>query len=168
MTVFRDDRLARGLLVVTVLAVLTAGWFATSWLLAANDNQLAYGRERDAVLVAASEGLITLHTVDFRTAARDLDAWNRVTAEPLHGDLADDRDGQLKRASATRTVSTAAFTSGAVTDLDKHAGTARVIAVLDVRLSTDGGKPATERRRVNADLVRTDAGWKVSRVEAAA
>lgn len=155
------------LLALVVLAALAAGWFGFSWFSAAQDAELSYGRERDAVLQVAGEALATLHTVDYRTAGKDIDRWLRVTAGDLQGELDADRESQVKRARSTKTTSTAKLVQAAVTDLDAHGGTARVIAVLDVRLARAGGKPATERRRMNADLARAAGGWRVSGVEAA-
>lgn len=162
------DRLVRALLAGALIAVLVAAWFGVSWALAASDDDLAYGRERDVVLTAAEDGLATLHTVDHRRAARDLDAWLTVTSGGLRKDIAGDRDGQLRRAASSKTVASAKVIRAAITELDKHGGTARVIAVVDVRLSTSGGKPATQRRRMNADLVLDGSAWKISAVEAAA
>lgn len=164
----RSDPLLSGLIVLVVVAVLAAGWFGFRWLSAANDTELSYGRERDTVLQAAGSALTTLHTVDHRTAERDVDRWIGVTAGGLHDDLDGDRDGQLKRARSSRTVSTAKLVRAAVVDLDAHAGTARVIAVLDVRLSAKNAKPSTERRRMNAELLRSADRWKIAAVEAAA
>lgn len=168
MKPFRRDPVRDGLLVLTVIAVLTAGWFGWSWASASWDADLAYAAERDAVVDAAARGLVVLHTIDHRSATTDLDAWNAVTAGSLHADLSGDRPGQVKRAQAGKVVSTARLVRAAVTELDTHGGTARVIAVLRVSLATKGGKPAEGGRRMNAELVRTDTGWKVSTVEAAA
>lgn len=167
MRSFRWDPMRDGLLVLTVLAVLAAGWFGFSWARAATDDDLSYGRERDAVLDAASRGLVVLHTMDHRRSARDFDAWLSVSAGALHDDLGDDREGQLKRAKSGKVISSAKLVRVAVTELDSYTGTARVIAVLDVSLATKEHQAESSRRRVNAEVTRMPAGWRVSSVEAA-
>lgn len=162
------DPLRTGLLAAVVLAALAAAWFGFAWLSAAQDSDLSYGRERDTVLQVAGRGLTTLHTIDHRTAARDVDRWLAVTAGELHADLDGERDGQIKQARSIRAVSKGKLLQAAVTDLDANAGRARVIAVLDVQLSRKGAKASTERRRVNAELLRGDDGWRISAVEPAA
>lgn len=157
-----------GLAVLTLLAVLGAGWFGFAWLRAAHDERLDYAADRDAVLHAAVDGLVTLHTIDYRVAEDDLAGWYEVTTGGLRGDLEADRAKQLDQAKAKRTVSTATLVRAAVTALDKHAGTASVIVVLDVDLASKGRKPSTERRRLNAELLRSERGWRVSSVAAAA
>jgi Mce-associated membrane protein len=54
----------------------------------------------------------------------------------------------------------------AVTELNALAGTAKLVAVLDVQLSTGGAASAPALSRLNVDLIRTDQGWKVSAVQA--
>ncbi|MPY78409.1 MAG: hypothetical protein GEV04_07910 [Actinophytocola sp.] len=157
-----------GLVALTVVAVVAAAWFGVAWVSAARDDGLARAQQRDAVLRAAEHGLVTLHTIDHRDAKRDVAAWLDVTAGGLHRDLAGDEAGQREQARRTQTVSRAELVRAAVTDLNGHAGTARVIAVLSTTLETRGGKAYTGRKRVNAELVRRDGRWKISAVEAAA
>jgi Mce-associated membrane protein len=56
----------------------------------------------------------------------------------LNKDLTGDRRLQLDRATSTKTVATATLKQAAVTELNASAGTAKLIAVLDVRESTGG------------------------------
>ncbi|MGH3432686.1 MAG: hypothetical protein ACRDQB_07605 [Thermocrispum sp.] len=161
------DRALAAAVVLVVLAALAAGWFGFSWLDASRDGDVAYARERDTVLRLAGDGLATLHTVDHSSAERDVGRWLDVTAGELHRDLRADQDGQVEQARETRAESTAKLVRAAVTDLDAHAGTARVIAVLDVRLDRRDAKPDTDRRRMNANLARGAQGWRIVSVEAA-
>lgn len=162
------DPLRAGLIGLVVVAALAAGWFGFSWFSAAQDVDLSYGRERDAVLQAAGPALATLHTIDHRSASRDIDRWLQVSVGELRRDLAGDRDGEAKRARTAKAAWRAELVRAAVTDLDANAGTASVIAVVDVTRTRASGKPSTERRRMNADLLRSDGRWKVAAVEAAA
>ncbi|MGH3517278.1 MAG: hypothetical protein ACRDQ7_07640 [Haloechinothrix sp.] len=163
-----QDPVRDGLIVAAVLAVLAAGWFGFSWASAASDSNLSFGRERDVSLTAAESGLVTLHTVDHRTATRDLAAWDSVATGALLGDLSGDRVGHLERTKQGEVVSTARLVRAAVVELDAYAGTARVIAVLDVSVATKDGTPSQRHRRLNADLTRTAEGWRIAAVEAAA
>ncbi len=167
MRLLRDPLVAT-LTVLTVVAVATAAWFGVAWVSAAQDDGLAQAQQRDAVLRAAEQGLVTLHTIDHREAERDVAAWLDVTTGGLHRDLAGDQAGQVEQARQTKTVASAELLRAAVTELNAHAGTARMIAVLEVRLATRGEKASTGRKRVNADLVRRDGQWQISAVEAAA
>ncbi|HWD03852.1 MAG TPA: hypothetical protein VG674_15525 [Amycolatopsis sp.] len=149
-----------------VLAVLAAAWFGWSWWHAAHDDALARGRDRDAVLAAAATDLVALNTIDYRTAGADVDRWVRATTGQYGEDLAGDRQLQLDRATSTKTVSTASLRQAAVTDLDPAAGTARVIAVLDVRVSTGGGAAVAKQARLTVDFARDGGAWKVGGVQA--
>lgn len=162
------DPVLTALIGLVLVAALAAGWFGIAWVTAAQDSDLSYGRDRDAVLQAASDGLAVLHSIDYRTAAPDVKRWTAVTVGELHADLEADRADQIKQARKGKTVATARVVRAAVTELDAGRGTSRVIAVLDVQVSRRGGEPSTQRRRMNAELVRVADGWKISALEAAA
>ncbi|PRX46474.1 Mce-associated membrane protein [Prauserella shujinwangii] len=157
----------RALAVAAVLAVLAAGWSGWSWWSAERDAALAVAAERDAVLAAVSDALVTLHTIDHRTAEADVGKWLAVTTGRLGEDLSGDRRLQLDRAEGTRTVATATLVDAVVTELDRQEGTARLGAVLDVRVSAEGEPEGQRRSRLLVDATRTAEGWKVSSVQAA-
>ncbi|ANN16491.1 hypothetical protein SD37_13070 [Amycolatopsis orientalis] len=159
--------LTRALTVVATLAVLAAAWTGWSWWSAARDDGLARGREREAVLTAASGQLEVLNTIDYRTGAQDVDRWLGVTTGRLGKELAGDRQLQIDRANTGKTVATAKLEQAAVTELDAAAGTARLMAVLNVRISTGGGSAVPKISRLTVDYQRAEDGWKVSAVQAA-
>ncbi|RSM40009.1 hypothetical protein DMA12_28225 [Amycolatopsis balhimycina DSM 5908] len=150
--------------VVSVLAAAFSGW---SWWRAATDDASARGRERDAVLAAAGPSLVTLNTIDYRTAAADVDRWIAATTGQYGKDLEGDRQLQIDRASTARTVSSASLVQAAVTEIDVSHGTARLLAVLDVRVSAGGGAVTPKMNRLTVDVARSDAGWKIAGVQAA-
>ncbi|GLY66345.1 hypothetical protein [Amycolatopsis taiwanensis] len=155
----------RLLSVLAVLAVLSGAWFGWSWWRSAHDDFAARVQDRDAVLTAASDALVTLNTIDYREAEPAVDRWIRVTTGELGKTLGEDRQAQLDRATANQTQASASVDQAAVVEL--RGDTARVIAVLDVRLSTKGAPGTSNRSRLNAELTRTPDGWKVDSVQAA-
>ena len=159
----RNGRLLGALAVVAVLA---AAWFGWSWWSAAHDDGLARGRARDAVLAAASTELVALNTIDYRTGSADVDRWIAATTGQYGKDLTGDRQMQIDRATNTKTVSTASLVQAAVTELDPAAGTARLIAVLNVRVSTSGGPAAEKQARLTVDFARAGEEWKIGAVQA--
>ena len=157
----------RALIAAVVLAVLAAAWTGWSWWRAAGDDGWARGRDRDAVLAAAGPELVTLNTIDYRNAGADVDRWIAAAGGRYGQDLEGDRQLQIERATSTRTVSTASLVEAAVTELDAGAGKARLLAVLDVRVSTAGGAPAQQLNRLTVDVTRDEGTWKVGGVQAA-
>ncbi|WP_410642869.1 hypothetical protein [Amycolatopsis sp. lyj-346] len=157
----------RLLVVVAVLSVLAAAFAGWSWWRAASDDSFARGRERDAILAAAGPALVTLNTIDYRTAAADVDRWMAATTGQYGKDLSGDRQLQIDRAAAARTVSSAALVQAAVTEIDVPRGTARLLAVLDVRVSTAGAPAAPRLNRLTVDVSRSPDGWKIAAVQAA-
>ncbi|RZQ63289.1 hypothetical protein EWH70_16310 [Amycolatopsis suaedae] len=155
------------LAVLAALAVAAAAWTGWSWWSASDDAELTVARERDAVVAAATEGLAVLNTMDHRRAQADVARWLEVTTGQLAKDLSGDRELHQRRATDTATVATATVNRTAVAELDPGAGTARLLAVVDVRLSTRGAPPADTRSRLDVQLNRTESGWKVSAVQSA-
>lgn len=150
--------------VLSVLAALGAGY---AWWRAASDDSAARGRERDAVLAAAGPELVTLNTIDYRSAGAAVDRWIGASTGQYGKDLAGDRQVQIDRATTARTVSTASLVQAAVTEIDVSRGTARLLAVLDVRVSTGGAAVAPRLNRLTVDVSRAPDGWKIAGVQAA-
>ncbi len=153
--------------ILAVVAVLVAAFAGWSWWHAASDDSLARGRARDAVLAAAGPELVTLNTIDYRNAGADVDRWIAATTGQYGKDLTGDRQLQIDRASTARTVSTASLVEAAVTEIDVSAGSARLLAVLDVRVSTSGSPAAARMSRLTVDVTRSGADWKIAGVQAA-
>ncbi|KAA9151562.1 hypothetical protein FPZ12_038830 [Amycolatopsis acidicola] len=160
-------RLPTWLGALAVVAVLVAGWFGWSWWSTAHDATELRARDRDAVLSAASDALVALNTVDYHNPEPAVDRWISVTTGQLGNSLSGDKKTQLDRATQSKTVAWASVDQAALTALDQNAGTARVIAVLDVHLGTNDAAPKDSRARLNAALTRTPQGWKVNSVQAA-
>lgn len=155
------------LIVAAVLSVLAAAFSGWSWWRAAADDSFARGRERDAVLTAAGPELVTLNTIDYRSAGADVDRWIAATTGQYGKDLSGDRQLQIDRASTARTVSSASLVQAAVTEIDVSRGTARLLAVLDVRVSSGGGAASPRLNRLTVDVSRSADGWKIAGVQAA-
>lgn len=167
MKVITGDWVRDGLLGLSVVAVLTTAWFGWSWWSSAADERLAVARERDQVVQAGTQALVTLNTVDYRQAEEDIGAWLAVTTGQLGKDLSADKQLEADKARQSKTVATATSRQVAVSELDTNAGTARLLAVLDVHVTTNTEAPADKRSRLTAELNRTDQGWKVNAVQAA-
>ncbi|MET8556598.1 hypothetical protein ABZV64_16780 [Streptomyces sp. NPDC004959] len=157
-------RVLCGLGVVLALAVCAAGTW--SYVRARTDDDLAYGRARDAALKEGRAAVATLSTLDASSRARaeaGVARWKTVSAGPLRTELA--RVEPAKGASSRGVVTDAALTA-----LDTHAGTARLIATLRVETTApEARKPTTDRKRLEAVLTRESSGeWKVKGLSAVA
>ncbi|VVJ16832.1 FIG00821219: MCE associated membrane protein [Amycolatopsis camponoti] len=155
----------RVLIVAVVLAVLAASATGYTWWRASSDDSFARGRDRDAVLAAAGPELVTLNTIDYRSAGADVDRWIAATTGQYGKDLSGDRQVQIDRATTARTVSSASLVQAAVTEVSD--GSARLLAVLDVRVSTGGSAASPRLNRLTVDVTRSPDGWKISGVQAA-
>ncbi|MFJ8824813.1 hypothetical protein ACIREE_23895 [Streptomyces sp. NPDC102467] len=146
------------------VALALCGTGAWSYAQARGDDDLAYGRARDAALADGRAAVATLSTLDASTAAHakaGVTTWKTVTSGPLRTQL-----GRLSPAAGAS--SRGVVTDAAVTALDDRAGTAKLIATVRVETTQKATKsPTTDRKRLEAVLTRdSDGTWKVKTLNA--
>ncbi|GDY29131.1 hypothetical protein [Gandjariella thermophila] len=159
------DRVRDALAVLAVLAVATASWFGWSWWHTAHDEDLQFASARDAVLDAGRQELIVLNTLDYQDADHGLERWRQAATGALLDELTRSRDSDAQQIRTAKTATAAKVVEAAVTRLDTHAGTADVIAVLEVSVTANGGQPSIRRSRLDAGMARTPQGWKVASLQ---
>ncbi|GJF34008.1 hypothetical protein KNE206_67080 [Kitasatospora sp. NE20-6] len=138
-------------------AALCCALGAQQYAQALSDPVRQEATARDQALADGSRAVARLGSLDPGTGSAVPAAWLDATTGELHTRLTRLPPLQGQPAAA------ATVTAAAVTDLDAHAGTARLIAVLSVDPTRPEQNPGgTERRRVEATMLRTGAGWKVT------
>jgi len=148
-----------------VAAVAFAGWSGWSWFDAAHDETLAYATARDDALRTGREHIAQLTTLDHHDVDGGIARWLDVSTGSLHDELSrtDDETRTTLRQGAA--VSTGKVLDAAISELDQRAGTARMLASVEITVAKEGAAPATKRNRFVAQLTRTDAGWKLSAID---
>lgn len=149
----------------TAAAALTAfaGW---SYASVHGDDALRYGKQRDAVRAAGQQDIAQLTTEDAQHLDRDLGQWLAATTGPLHDQLARTHTADAATLKASGTSTTGTVTDAAVTELDPRAGTAKLIATVEVRRRPASGAASTDRKRFEAGLARDAGAWKLSTLTA--
>lgn len=147
---------------LTVVALVTAGWFGLSWYMAAHDKSLAVSGERDAVLRNAAQATLTLNNIDYRHVQDGLTLWEQSATGQLLTQLRTNRDSYARAITDSATVTNGNVVDAAVAALDQQAGTAQALVALDVTSQVDKGDPGCVHRRVHLDMVRAGQSWKVS------
>ena len=158
----RTQAVRRALVIAVVLAAAAAVAFGTLWVLAASSGSLAMARDRDAVLADARQAAINLNTLDYRNVAAGLDLWQQSSTGQVLAGFQQNRDQYAKLVQDARRTTVATVPDAAVTELDEHAGVARVLVAVDVTVTPEGQAPAVTRQRLQMEMTRTPAGWKVS------
>ncbi|MBV9058721.1 MAG: hypothetical protein JO296_05905 [Pseudonocardiales bacterium] len=147
---------------LTVVALVTAGWFGLSWYMAAHDKSLAVSGERDAVLRNAAQATLTLNNIDYRHVQDGLTLWEQSATGQLLTQLRTNRDSYARAITDSATVTNGNVVDAAVAALDQQAGTAQALVALDVTSQVEKGDPGCVHRRVHLDMVRAGQSWKVS------
>lgn len=145
-----------------VVAVAFAGWSGWAWWTTGHNDDVALARARDQVLRAGSQEIATLHTVDYRHVDAGLGRWLAATTGELNGELRRDLAASRAQLTKQKAVTTGTVTAAAVTAVDRHAGTAQLIATVSTRVAQSGADPSTNRNRYQATLAQTPSGWKIS------
>jgi Mce-associated membrane protein len=159
------NRPLTGAIVVLAVAAVFAGWSGWSWLQASHDDSLAYANARDAALSTGRAEVATLNSLDYHQVDAGIASWLAASTGALHDQLAGTDDKTKKALAAQDTVATGKVLDAGIDELDDHAGTAKMLASVEVTIAKAGSAPSTKRNRFAAQLTRTDAGWKLSALD---
>ena len=155
----------RAAVLAVVVTAAFAGWSGFAWYRTAHSEELTYGTARDEALTAGRELVARLCTLDYHRLDQGLGQWLDASTGPLHDRLAHTDDATKKTLTQDATVSTGKVLDAALSELDEHAGTAKLIASVEITAQKEGVAPATKRNRFAAGLSRTEGGWKLSALD---
>ncbi|MFJ8888401.1 hypothetical protein ACIRJR_34060 [Streptomyces sp. NPDC102402] len=150
-------------------AVLVCAFGGWSYAQARGDDTLAYAEARDAAMADGRKNLARLSSMDGSDAASvrtGLSAWLSASTGPLHDRLESTRKKDTAELAEDGATARGKVTDAALTALDRRAGTAALIATVDVEVTPRAGKGGTERKRFEASLARTADGWKIKALDA--
>ncbi|WP_327291433.1 hypothetical protein [Streptomyces sp. NBC_01198] len=157
---------AAGWVAAWTVAVVVCALGAWSYADTRGDDVLSYGKVRDAALADGQRDIARLSTVDAAHADSDLGQWLAVTAGPLHDRMAGTHSADAATLKQSGTSTRGSVTDAAVTELDTRAGTAKLIATVQVTVTPATGAATTDRKRFEAGLSRTADGWKLTALTA--
>jgi len=153
-------------LAALLVAALVAGSGAVAWWRAAHDERSATAARRDAVLIAATKGIETMNTLDYRNVDEGLEAWSATTTGLLHDQLAQVGPQERALLAQQKKISTGKVVDVAVVDLGESTATVIASVQVTVRDGDDtSGPPTVKRNRFTADLVRTGGTWKLESLQ---
>ena len=159
------SRLGRVLPVAAAVAAVLALVFGALWLIALNSDSVSVAAERDAVLRDARQAVLNLNTLDYHNAQAGLDLWVQSSTGSVRDEFAKNRDAYAKLVTQQKRTTTATISDAAVGELDDRSGVARVLLGVDVTVTPEGQPPSVTRQRIEAEMTRTDDGWKVSALD---
>lgn len=154
--------LRRAAVLLTATALAFAGWAGWSLWQAHHGDAASFAAAREDALRAGRAELATFTTLDHTQVAGGLARWLDASTGSLHDELSRNRDSTQQQAEQARTSSRGTVEDAALTAFDPARGTATLIAAVQIEVTPDGGQPVTKRNRCQADLVRTDTGWKLA------
>lgn len=150
---------------LAAVAVLGTLWFGWSWWEAGHGDAASFAQTRDEVLRQGEQRLVVLNTLDHHDPAKVQQAWQAAATGQLLDQLTRNQDTYLKGIVSAKTVTAVKVLGAAVTSLDVHSGQAKLIAVLEVSVTPDGGQATAKRTRFDAGLTRKGDEWLLSSVQ---
>ncbi len=158
-------RRPRGFVVAVVLFVVcaaAAGGLGASWALAANDDSVAFAVERNQVMEDGRQAILNFNTLDHKDVQKGFDRWVASSTGPLREEVERGRDQNAQQIQQAKTSTEAEVVDAALTELDRRAGKAKMIAVVKVVQEREGQQPSEKRSRYEAELTREGEQWKLS------
>ncbi|HEY1571068.1 MAG TPA: hypothetical protein VGG05_06985 [Pseudonocardiaceae bacterium] len=149
-----------------VVAAGFAVWSGFSWWQAGHDDTASLARMRDDALRAGTREIAALNTMDPAHLDQGLRLWLDASTGTLHAQLQNSEPRSRQQIEQAHSSASGRVTDAAVTRLDRQAGTAEVIAAVDIQVTPQAGSATTERNRYRAGLTLTAAGWKLSSLTA--
>ncbi|MEU6820855.1 hypothetical protein ABZ921_09515 [Streptomyces atriruber] len=149
-----------------LLGALFCGFSGWTYADARTDADLAHARDRDRALDAARRHIAVLNTMNGKDVRASLRAWAQAADGPLADELRRTGDDSAKALEQEGTSTRGTVTDVAVTTLDTRAGTAKAIATVRVEVTERSGRSTSDRKRFEAGLDRTGAGWRLSSLTA--
>ncbi|MFC0439378.1 hypothetical protein [Kutzneria buriramensis] len=147
--------------VLLLAALIFCGASMVSWGTASGDESVKFAATRDDVLRVGREELINFYTLDYKNPDASFDRLVQSSTGDLATAIKQGEANWKKQLADQKTSSTAKVLDAAVTELDDRAGTATVVAIVQVDVTPNNGKPAN-RLPMQIQLTRTDQGWKLS------
>jgi Mce-associated membrane protein len=159
--IFRDPVLAVAAVLAVVAAVFAAvsGW---SWHSAAESGTPALAQTRDQVLQAGELEVQNFNTLDYRHVGQGLTLWEQSSAGPLRAQIIAGRSQFERQVEQAKTDTTAKILDAALVTLNLQAGTAGIIAAVQLDVIPPQGAPVSKQARLEGQLTRTASGWKLT------
>lgn len=149
-------------LVLLLLAATFAGWSGWSWYQAAHAGPSALAQARDQALRDGEQAVQNFNTLDYRNVGQGLKLWEQSSTGALHSQIATGAARFEQQVEQAKTVTKATVLDGALTALDVRAGTATILAAVQIVVTPSHGSPVTKQSRLVGQLTRTPSGWKLS------
>jgi Mce-associated membrane protein len=158
---FRDPlrAVAAVLAVAAVIFAAESGW---SWYSAAQAGTPALAQTRDQVLQTAEQEVQNFSTLDYRHVSAGLALWEQSSAGALRAQVIAGRSQFEQQVEQAKTVTTARILDAALVTLNVPAGTASVIAAVQLTVIPAKGAPVSKQTRLEGQLTRTASGWKLT------
>jgi Mce-associated membrane protein len=143
-------------------AVIFAAWAGWSWHRAAQAGPPGLAQTRDQVLQEGEQAVQNFNTLDYRQVSAGLNLWEISSAGALRAEVVAGRSQFEHQVEQAKTVTTAKILDAALVTLNTQAGTASIIAAVQINVVPSKGATVSKQTRLVGQLTRTASGWKLT------
>jgi Mce-associated membrane protein len=148
--------------VLAAVAVIFAAWSGWSWHSAAQAGASGLAQTRDQALQEGEQAVQNFNTLDYRHVSAGLNLWEQSSAGPLRSEVVAGRSQFEHQVEQAKTITTAKILDAALVTLNAQAGTASIIAAVQINVTPSQGAPVSKQTRLVGQLTRTASGWKLT------
>ncbi len=156
------DPLLAVAVVLAVAAAVFAAWSGLAWHSAAQAGTVAQAQARDQVLQEGEQDVQNFNTLDYRDVGQGLSLWEQSSAGALRAQIVAGSAEFEKQVEQAKTITTAKILDAALVTLNTRAGTASIIAAVQLTVVPAKGAAVTKQTRLDGQLTRTASGWKLT------
>lgn len=158
---YRDPVLAVAAVLAAAAAVFAA-WSGWSWHSAAQAGPSALAQTRDQVLQTGEQEMQNFSTLDYRHVSQGLSLWEQSSTGALLEEITAGRSQFEQQVEQAKTITTAKILDAALVSLNVQAGSASIIAAVQINVIPLKGAAVSKQNRLEGQLTRTASGWKLT------
>jgi Mce-associated membrane protein len=147
---------------LVVIAAGSAAWFGWRWYSAAHSSSLHSSQVRDQALQQGELAMENFNTMNYHNVAQGLKLWENSSTGELLRAISTGQSQFISEVRKEKTETTATILDAALTSLNEQAGTAGIMAAVQLDVVPATGSPVTKRTELVGDLQLTTDGWKLS------
>ncbi|WP_236789521.1 hypothetical protein [Amycolatopsis sp. GM8] len=154
--------LVLGTAALAAAALIVAAIFGIQWWSASGNDNLALAQARDQVVQQGTTAVKAYTELDYTNPDAFFQRVISVSTDDMQTLMKNSEDNYRQSLAQAKTKVTTTVQDIGVEELDDHAGKASFLAAVSTLVTQDGQQPVAKPLRLEVQLTRVGADWKVS------
>lgn len=154
--------LVLGTAALAAAALIVAAVFGVQWWMASRNDNLALAQDRDQVVKQGTVAVKAYTELDYTNPDAFFQRVIDVSTTDMQTLMKNSEDNYRQSLTQAKTKVTTTVQDIGVEELDSHAGKASFLAAISTLVAQDGQQPVAKPLRLEVQMSRVGADWKVS------